>query len=106
MRLRFPLARRHLLGHSSGAGMLLNYLTRYPCEQQADSLTLLAPELGPFSGMARDLPAAARFASAPMALCGQCAQRWTVVWAISGGQPEFSPGRAGRRPRFCLPIQR
>lgn len=62
MRLRFPLARRHLLGHSSGAGMLLNYLTRYPCEQQVDSLTLLAPELGPFSGMARDSPAAARFA--------------------------------------------
>lgn len=44
MRLRLPLARRHLLGHSSGAGMLLNYLTRYPCEQQADSLVMLAPE--------------------------------------------------------------
>ncbi|MEL5234701.1 alpha/beta fold hydrolase [Serratia bockelmannii] len=37
MRRRFPLARRHLLGHSSGAGMLLNYLTRYPGEQQANS---------------------------------------------------------------------
>lgn len=79
MRLRFPLARRHLLGHSSGAGMLLNYLTRYPCEQQADSLTLLAPELGPFSGMARDLPAAARFA--------QCANGplWPMRSAVDGG---------------------
>ncbi|RJL53458.1 alpha/beta fold hydrolase [Pectobacterium carotovorum] len=56
----FPQARRHLFGHSSGAGMLLNYFTRYPFEQQADSLIMLAPELGPFSGTARD--AASRFA--------------------------------------------
>lgn len=78
MRLRFPLARRHLLGHSSGAGMLLNYLTRYPCEQQADSLILLAPELGPFSGMARDLAAAARFAQV---------RQWPFVAnALSGGR--------------------
>lgn len=77
MRRRFPLARRHLLGHSSGAGMLLNYLTRYPGEQQADSLILLAPELGPFSGIARDL-AAARFAQV---------RQWPFVAnALSGGR--------------------
>lgn len=46
---RFPGARRHLLGHSSGAGMLLNYLTRYPFQQRADSVIMLAPELGPFA---------------------------------------------------------
>ncbi|WP_240429727.1 alpha/beta fold hydrolase [Serratia marcescens] len=78
MRRRFPLARRHLLGHSSGAGMLLNYLTRYPGEQQADSLILLAPELGPFSGMARDLAATARFAQV---------RQWPFVAnALSGGR--------------------
>lgn len=100
MRLRFPLARRHLLGHSSGAGMLLNYLTRYPCEQQADSLILLAPELGPFSGMARDLAAAARFAQV---------RQWPFVAnALSGGRwfgqsravSLNFPGRTGRLPDF------
>ncbi|WP_300005855.1 alpha/beta fold hydrolase [uncultured Cedecea sp.] len=49
---RFPEARKHLLGHSSGAGMLLNYLTRYPYQQHADSLIMLAPELGPFAKIA------------------------------------------------------
>lgn len=78
MRRRFPLARRHLLGHSSGAGMLLNYLTRYPGEQQADSLIMLAPELGPFSGMTRDLAATARFAQV---------RQWPFVAnALSGGR--------------------
>lgn len=78
MRRRFPLARRHLLGHSSGAGMLLNYLTRYPGEQRADSLIMLAPELGPFSGMARDLAATARFAQV---------RQWPFVAnALSGGR--------------------
>lgn len=78
--------------------MLLNYLTRYPCEQQVDSLTLLAPELGPFSGMARDLPAAAVLPGVAMAFCGQCVQRRAVVWAISGGQPEFSPAVLAAAP--------
>ena len=78
MRRRFPLACRHLLGHSSGAGMLLNYLTRYPGEQQADSLIMLAPELGPFSGMARDLAATARFA--------QVRQLPFVANTLSGGR--------------------
>ncbi|MBF4801484.1 alpha/beta hydrolase [Aeromonas hydrophila] len=54
MRRYFPQARRHLFGHSSGAGMLLNYLTRYPFEQRADSLIMLAPELGPFAGTAHN----------------------------------------------------
>lgn len=49
---RFPQARKHLFGHSSGAGMLLNYLTRYPFQQHADSLIMLAPELGPFARIA------------------------------------------------------
>ncbi|MEJ4044663.1 alpha/beta hydrolase [Erwinia sp. SLM-02] len=53
MRRLFPNARRHLLGHSSGAGMLLNYFTLYPFTERADSLVLLAPELGPFSGTAK-----------------------------------------------------
>ncbi|WP_235207268.1 alpha/beta hydrolase [Pectobacterium brasiliense] len=72
----FPQARRHLFGHSSGAGMLLNYFTRYPFEQQADSLIMLAPELGPFSGTARD--AASRFA--------QVCQWPFIVNALSGGR--------------------
>lgn len=45
----FPSARIHLLGHSRGGGMLINYFTRHmPC-QKTDSLILLAPELGPFA---------------------------------------------------------
>lgn len=106
MRRRFPLARRHLLGHSSGAGMLLNYLTRYPGEQQADSLILLAPELGPFSGIARDLAVTARFAQV---------RQWPFVAnALSGGR-WFGQSRAVSLnfprpywppPRFYLPIQR
>lgn len=96
MRCRFPLARRHLLGHSSGAGMLLNYLTRYPGEQQADSLIMLAPELGPFSGMARDLAAEARFAQV---------RQWPFVAnALSGGR-WFGQSRAVSLnfPRLCWP---
>lgn len=52
MRNLFPTARRHLLGHSSGAGMLLNYLTCYPAQEKACSLLMLAPELGPFARIA------------------------------------------------------
>lgn len=46
---KFPRARIHLLGHSSGGGMLINYFTRYTPTQKSDSMILLAPELGPFS---------------------------------------------------------
>jgi len=76
MRRLFPDARRHLLGHSSGAGMLLNYLTHYPFAERADSLMLLAPELGPFS-------ATAKKTVAPFARVRQ----WSfVVNALSGGR--------------------
>lgn len=72
----FPQARRHLLGHSSGAGMLLNYLTRYPYQQRADSLIMLAPELGPAAGTARD--GASRFAQV---------RQWPfIIHALSGGR--------------------
>lgn len=46
---KFPAARIHLFGHSSGGGMLINYFTRYTPTQKSDSLILLAPEFGPFS---------------------------------------------------------
>lgn len=58
----FPSARRHLLGHSSGAGMLLNYLTRYPTQEKASSLLMLAPELGPFAKIAPASPITKSFA--------------------------------------------
>lgn len=58
----FPAARRHLLGHSSGAGMLLNYLTRYPAQEKACSLLMLAPELGPFARIAPASPITESFA--------------------------------------------
>lgn len=51
MREQFPEMRIHLGGHSSGAGMLLNHLTRRPPQTQADSLILLAPELGWRAGL-------------------------------------------------------
>lgn len=76
--------------------MLLNYLTRYPGEQQADSLIMLAPELGPFSGMARDLAATARFAQV---------RQWPFVAnALSGGR-WFGHVRAVSLnfPRLCWP---
>lgn len=76
MRRLFPHARRHLLGHSSGAGMLLNYLTCYPFTERADSLIMLAPELGPFS-------ATAKKTAEPFARVRQ----WPfVVNALSGGR--------------------
>lgn len=49
VRATFPGARIHLLGHSSGGGMLINYFTRYTPTQKSDSLILLAPEFGPFA---------------------------------------------------------
>ncbi|WNP34487.1 alpha/beta fold hydrolase [Enterobacter kobei] len=59
----YPQACCHLLGHSSGGGMLLNYATRLPRNPLAHSLILLAPELGPFSGTMRPLPEADKFAT-------------------------------------------
>lgn len=46
---RFPAANVHLLGHSSGAGMLINYFTRHAPRAKSASLLLIAPELGPFA---------------------------------------------------------
>ncbi|MDF7647590.1 alpha/beta fold hydrolase [Erwiniaceae bacterium L1_54_3] len=45
----YPQAQYHLLGHSSGAGMLINYFTCHKPAYRITSLTLLAPELGPFA---------------------------------------------------------
>ncbi|MDR1990933.1 MAG: lysophospholipase [Acidobacteriaceae bacterium] len=47
-RKRYPSARVHLLGHSSGAGLILNAITRRPDPPDVTSIILLAPELGPF----------------------------------------------------------
>lgn len=49
VRTSFPDARIHLLGHSSGGGMLINYFTRHSLSRIVESLILLAPALGPFS---------------------------------------------------------
>ncbi|ACL62197.1 alpha/beta fold hydrolase [Methylobacterium nodulans] len=54
MRREFPGTRVHLGGHSSGAGMLLNHLTRRRPAEPVDGLVLLAPELGFRSGLYRD----------------------------------------------------
>ncbi|BCU57525.1 alpha/beta fold hydrolase [Enterobacter kobei] len=59
----YPQACCHLLGHSSGAGMLLNYATRMPQNPLVHSLILLAPELGPFAGTAHPLSPADKFAT-------------------------------------------
>lgn len=77
MKHLFPQARRHLLGHSSGAGMLLNYLTRYACQQQADSFIMLAPELGPFAKIMPATGITESFAKV---------RQWPFIFnAISGG---------------------
>lgn len=74
---RFPQARKHLFGHSSGAGMLLNYLTRYPFKQHAESLIMLAPELGPFARIAPATTITKSFAKV---------RQWPfIINAISGG---------------------
>ncbi|WP_205634534.1 alpha/beta hydrolase [Acinetobacter qingfengensis] len=49
MRTDFPKSHIHLLGHSSGGGMLINYFTRYISKEKVNSLILLAPEFGPFA---------------------------------------------------------
>ena len=53
MRELFPHMHIHLLGHSSGAGMLINYFTCHHPQQSSDSLILIAPELGPFANKVR-----------------------------------------------------
>nr|WP_318383519.1 alpha/beta fold hydrolase [uncultured Enterobacter sp.] len=74
----FAQARCHLFGHSSGGGMLLNYITGLTQPTRAASLTLLAPELGPFSNTAHPLPASHRFATV---------KTWPFVLnALSGGR--------------------
>jgi len=74
---RFPQARKHLFGHSSGAGMLLNYLTRYAFQQPADSFIMLAPELGPFARIAPATTITKSFAKV---------RKWPfIINAISGG---------------------
>ncbi|MBD8161581.1 alpha/beta fold hydrolase [Erwinia persicina] len=77
MRTLFPHTAMHLLGHSSGAGMLINYFTRHLPQQRTDSLIFLAPELGPFAPEVRQ-----RTTSAPFARVSQ----WPfIINALSGG---------------------
>ena len=75
-------ARIHLLGHSSGAGMLINYLTQHPASRTIESLFLLAPALGPFapSNLNRDY-------SVPFASIN----RWAFI--INGMSAGFLCGR-------------
>lgn len=77
VRVKFPRARIHLAGHSSGGGMLINYFTRYTPTQKSDSLILLAPEFGPFAPAKICREAMVPFASVT---------RWPFILnALSGG---------------------
>lgn len=77
LRAFFPQARLHLLGHSSGGGMLINYFTRHHPQYPADSLILMAPELGPFAREVRRSGVAVPFARV---------RQWPfVINALSGG---------------------
>ncbi|WP_340614436.1 alpha/beta fold hydrolase [Xenorhabdus thailandensis] len=62
MKRLFPLARLYLFGHSSGAGMLLNYFTRHRPQHKVDGLFMLACELGPFANFKRQPDDAPPFA--------------------------------------------
>lgn len=78
MRALFPHTAMHLLGHSSGGGMLINYFTHYHPQQRSDSLMLLAPELGPFAPDVRRPQTAAPFAEV---------RQWPfIINALSGGR--------------------
>lgn len=78
MRTLFPYTAIHLLGHSSGGGMLINYFTRYHPQQKSDSLILLAPELGPFAPEVRRPQTGAPFAEV---------RQWPfIINALSGGR--------------------
>jgi alpha-beta hydrolase superfamily lysophospholipase len=53
LRKQMPGVRIHLGGHSSGAGMLLNYWTVFRHRQTVSSLIFLAPEFGPYAPVRR-----------------------------------------------------
>ncbi|MDJ6853064.1 lysophospholipase [Salmonella enterica] len=90
VRNSFPDARIHLLGHSSGGGMLINYFTRHSPSRIVESLILLAPALGPFSP-----PDLNRDFSSPFASINRLN---FIINAMSGG---FLYGhRAGVRLNF------
>lgn len=77
VRITYKDARIHLLGHSSGGGMLINYFTRHVLPRKVDSLLLLSPELGPFTP-----PALHRKLSTPFA----SVNRWAFIFnALSAG---------------------
>lgn len=90
VRIIYKDARIHLLGHSSGGGMLINYFTRHVLPRKVDSLLLLSPELGPFTP-----PALHRKLSTPFA----SVNRWAFIFnALSAG---FTGGhRTGVRLNF------
>lgn len=77
MRELFPQVHIHLLGHSSGGGMLINYFTRHYPQRYSDSLILIAPELGPFANEVRRSQVEVPFAEV---------RQWPfVINALSGG---------------------
>ncbi|PHM39470.1 2-succinyl-6-hydroxy-2,4-cyclohexadiene-1-carboxylate synthase [Xenorhabdus mauleonii] len=77
LKTQFPAIRLHLLGHSSGAGMLINYFTRHKPAHKIDSLVLLAPELGQFATGIHRNDSPIRFAEV---------SQWPfIINAISGG---------------------
>jgi len=78
MHQRLPQARLHLLGHSSGAGMLLNYFTCYQPQQTVSSLMMLAPALGPFAPITAPNNQPSSFAQA---------KQWPfILHALTGGR--------------------
>lgn len=84
----FPQALIHLAGHSSGAGMLINYFTRYRPQQSARSLILIAPELGPFAPEVRRRQSTTPFATV---------RQWPfIMHALSAGR------LFGNYPAVCL----
>lgn len=101
MRSLLPQARIHLLGHSSGCGMLINYFTRYQPQQKADSLMLLAPEFGPFAAGVRRKVNTVPFANV---------RQWPfIINALTGGrlfgdypavELNFPPDIKTLRPEF------
>ncbi|MDX7987748.1 alpha/beta hydrolase [Xenorhabdus sp. 12] len=77
LKAHFPAVRLHLMGHSSGAGMLINYFTRHKPAHKVDSLVLLAPELGPFATGIHRSNLLVRFADV---------RQWPfIINSISGG---------------------
>lgn len=86
----YPGAGIHLLGHSSGGGMLINYFTLHGVSRKIDSLLLLAPALGPFSPPSLNRDLAIPFASI---------NRWAFILnALSAGM--FGGHRAGVHLNF------